>query len=110
MSELYGDQVRRLRKERGMTQRQLADAAGLSTRTLQDVEANKSERPQRDTRLKLAQVLEIAGEPDEERDDWSPRVKMILDVIAPGLETMTEEAQLRWLAKVLKTWIPRDPE
>jgi len=105
MTESYGDQVRRLRKERGLTQPQLAKAAGFSVRTLQDVEAGKSERPQRETRLKLAAILDIEGDADEERDSWSADVKLILDIIGAGLETMTSEGRLAWLRDVLKPWL-----
>ena len=105
MTESYGDQVRRLREARGMTQPQLAEAAGLSVRTLQDVEANKSERPQRGTRLKLAAVLDIEGDAAEERESWSEDVKTILDIVGAGLETMTHRERMAWLADILKAWM-----
>ncbi|MBO9524303.1 MAG: helix-turn-helix transcriptional regulator [Nocardioidaceae bacterium] len=59
MSETYGEKVRRQRTERGWTQEELAKRAGLSKRTLQDVEADKASAagPQRATRDKLDAVL-----------------------------------------------------
>lgn len=103
MKETYGQQVRRLRREQGMTQAQLATASGVSYRTIQDVEGDKHEKPQRGTRLALNAVLGIAGDPDEERAAWPEDVRVILDIVGAYLMTITPEQRIRWVSRISAT-------
>ena len=54
-----GDNVRVLRRRNFMTQEQLAKAAGISHRTLVNVETNKVTEPHFSTILKLAEALGV---------------------------------------------------
>lgn len=101
MSETYGRLVQRLRDERGWTQRHLAEVSGLSLRTLQDVEGDKHDKPQRKTRLKINAALGIEGDPDVERADYSEGTLLILDIVAPYLERLTHTQQLVWLREFI---------
>ncbi|HEV2094719.1 MAG TPA: helix-turn-helix transcriptional regulator [Rubrobacter sp.] len=53
-----GDKVKRLRDERALTQRELADKAGLTVAALSRIERNNAE-PRPTTRRKLAEALGV---------------------------------------------------
>ncbi len=53
-----GERVRSLREERGMSQRQLAEASGVSKKTLTNVEASKV-RVLPSTARKIGAALEV---------------------------------------------------
>jgi predicted ATPase/DNA-binding XRE family transcriptional regulator len=53
--------VRQLRAEAGLTQEELAEAAGLPVRTLSDLERGINRTAHKDTALLLAGALELAG-------------------------------------------------
>lgn len=102
MSETYGQMIRRLRKERDWTQKELAARSGVPLRTLQEVESDARANPQRATRLALNQALEVAGDPDQERAEWPNDVTVILDILGAFLMTMTPDDRRRWLREVLR--------
>ena len=54
----FGEKVKSLRKEKGLSQSGLAEAAGVSLRTIQSYEAGKSYPKQRDIYQKLAGILD----------------------------------------------------
>lgn len=54
-----GDNVRVFRRKNFMTQEQLAKAAGISHRTLVNIETNKVTEPHFSTILKLAEALDV---------------------------------------------------
>jgi len=54
-----GENVRVLRRRNFMTQEQLAKAAGISHRTLVNIETNKVTEPHFSTVLKLAEALDV---------------------------------------------------
>ena len=54
-----GENVRVLRRRNFMTQEQLANAAGISHRTLVNIETNKVTEPHFSTILKLAEALGV---------------------------------------------------
>lgn len=65
---MLGENVKKARKERGMTQLQLAAAAGLGIATLSDIERGQITDPQLSTLEKLARALDkpasaLLGEP-----------------------------------------------
>jgi transcriptional regulator with XRE-family HTH domain len=53
-----GEQVRSLRQEQGMSQRELAEASGVSKKTLANVEAGKV-RPLPSTARKIGAALDV---------------------------------------------------
>lgn len=59
MANEIGDKIRRFRKERGLTQSDLADRSGVSFRGLQDIEIGKR-TPRADTLEMLAQALGVS--------------------------------------------------
>jgi transcriptional regulator with XRE-family HTH domain len=66
-----GDKVRALRRRNFMTQEQLAKVAGISHRTLVNIETNKVTEPHFSTILKLADALEV--EPSQlVNQEWRP--------------------------------------
>src|SRR5690242_16074165 len=61
-SPVFGDLLRRFRVAAGLTQEELAERAGISTRAISDLERGLYKAPRRDT----AQLLEGALELNEE--------------------------------------------
>lgn len=59
MANEIGDKIRRLRKERGLTQSDLADRSGVAFRSIQDIELGKR-TPRADTIEMLAQALGVS--------------------------------------------------
>ncbi|WBB71392.1 helix-turn-helix domain-containing protein [Micromonospora sp. WMMD1128] len=57
----FGDVLRTLRLERGLTQEELAEAAGSSVRGIRDMERGRVRSPQRRTVALLADALRLAG-------------------------------------------------
>src|ERR1051326_7149480 len=55
----FGDRLRRWRVEAGLTQEQLGELAGLSARTVSDLERGVRRYPYRDTRQRLADALRL---------------------------------------------------
>ncbi len=59
--EVFGDLLRRYRSNSGLTQEDLAEQAGISARTISDVERGLRRSVYRNTAARLADVLELAG-------------------------------------------------
>ncbi|WFE39804.1 helix-turn-helix domain-containing protein [Micromonospora sp. WMMD998] len=57
----FGDVLRTLRLERGLTQEELAEAAGSSVRGIREMERGRVRSPQRRTVALLADALRLAG-------------------------------------------------
>jgi transcriptional regulator with XRE-family HTH domain len=62
----FGGLLRRLRDEAGLTQDELADAAGISQRAISDLERGINSTARRDTAVLLAGALRL----DEQARDW----------------------------------------
>ena len=60
-SEAFGDLLRRLRAETGLTQEELAERAGISARTISDIERALRGSVYRDTASRLAEALNLEG-------------------------------------------------
>src|SRR5215831_17589127 len=56
-----GDRLRRLRAAAGLTQEELAERAGVSARTISDVERGLRDGVYRDTAERIAAALGLAG-------------------------------------------------
>src|SRR5215472_13945620 len=57
----FADLLRRLRNEAGLSQEELAEAAGLSPRSISDLERGVHSTSRRDTARLLADALRLAG-------------------------------------------------
>ena len=62
----YAELLRQLRAERGLTQEELAAAAGISPRTVSDLERGINQTPRRATAELLADALDLAGSEREQ--------------------------------------------
>ncbi len=71
MGETFGQLVRRARAAAGLTQEELAAAAGLGVRTISDIERGRTSRPRIATVGLLARCLELSGPPAA--PSWSPQ-------------------------------------
>ena len=61
-AQTFGELLRRLRIAAGMTQEKLAEAAGISARSVSDLERGINQRPRNDTARLLADALALTGE------------------------------------------------
>lgn len=84
-----GAQIRQQRRAKKWTQRQLAEAAGLSVRMVQDAESGKR-RPQPQNLVALRSALEIEGDPAQAKADWPLDVETFLYVMGAFLSSMPE--------------------
>ncbi|MFF7475037.1 AAA family ATPase [Streptomyces sp. NPDC008092] len=57
----FGEMLRDLRRTAGLTQEELAEAAGLAARSIRDLERGRRQRPQRRTVELLVSALGLAG-------------------------------------------------
>lgn len=57
----FGQMLRRYRIRRGLTQEELAEAARISARSITDLERGVSRSPHKDTIVRLADALQLAG-------------------------------------------------
>ena len=64
-----GENIRTIRKERGLTQKALAEKTGLSVRSIQDFEYDKIV-PKLETLLKLASVLQVSPKKINSSVQW----------------------------------------
>lgn len=104
------ERVRRARKDRGWTQQQLAEAAGISLRTYQNFE-NRVGTPQSgNLRAILTAVgVEPIGEEtaDATRQTWPGDILVFLDMIGAYLATMSAEQRQQvmhqWTREIFET-------
>jgi len=68
---LFSDRVKELRKARKMTQRQMADALGITERSYQRYEAENN--PKNETLIKLADFFDVSTDYLLGRSDNSKR-------------------------------------
>lgn len=102
MDETFGQLVFRLREERKWTQKRLAEESGVPVRTIQDIEKDLRERPQRATLLKLRRALDIEGDAVRERSDWPDDVAAIVDIVGAWLMTLEPPDRIRWMAEFVR--------
>lgn len=69
MNMSVGENIRTIRKERGLTQKALAEKTGLSVRSIQDFEYDKIV-PKLETLLKLASVLQVSPKKINSSVQW----------------------------------------
>ncbi len=59
---IFGDLLRRRRLAAGLTQEELAERAGLSTRAISDLERGINRKPRKDTIQRLAEALHLSAQ------------------------------------------------
>lgn len=65
MASEFGDELRRLRREKGMTQEELAERSGASVSTVRGLETGKRSNPRLNTVERLADAMELGPEDRE---------------------------------------------
>lgn len=102
MDETFGQLVFRLREERGWTQKRLAEESGVPVRTIQDIEKDLRDKPQRATLLKLRRALDIEGDPVRERSEWPDDVAAVVDIVGAYLMTLTPAERIAWVSDFVR--------
>jgi len=92
-----GHEIRAMRKGRGMTQQQLADAAGTGVRTIRNIEAGRVE-PQQGT---LADILAALGYQRKERP-WADdsAIEGFLQMLGYRLYLLDPEARAALMSRM----------
>ena len=85
-----GNKLFSIRKQRGMTQAEVAEAAGLSDRTYADIERG-TVNMRIETILRICQVLHIT--PDEIMTEDKPAAALPLEALIAQINTCTPEQQ-----------------
>ena len=75
----FGERIKELRKQRGLTQRQMADTFGITERNYQRYEATES--PSNETLIKLADFFEVTTDFLLGRTDYNYRLNADGDVV-----------------------------
>jgi transcriptional regulator with XRE-family HTH domain len=86
----FASVLRGLRVAAGLTQGELADATGLSLRTVSDLERGVVTMPQRDTVRLLADGLQLAGQPRSEFEA-AARGHAAVAVVVPAVRTLPRD-------------------
>ena len=85
--------IRQQRKERRMSQEELAEASGVSLRAVQNAESGKN-TPQEGNLLAMLEVLDMAPDDQQTRESWPTDIQVFLDVMGAYLSTLPEAARL----------------
>ena len=98
LKEMIGSRIQQIRNKKRITQDQLAEKVGISSKYLSSIERGK-ENPTLNTILKLAQSLDVM--PDEfftqlEIEDPAKRKSMIIEMLDEA-----DEDQLKLVYKVM---------
>jgi transcriptional regulator with XRE-family HTH domain len=101
VAESYGRMIARLRKERGWTQQDLADHAGVGKRTVQSIEAGESKKPQQAKVDAIARALDIEGSPEEAARRWTKDIETFRDVVGAYLAALPEADRKDAMARIL---------
>ena len=102
LKEMIGSRIREIRNKKGITQDQLSEKVGVSSKYLSSIERGK-ENPTLNTILKLAQSLDVM--PNEffthlEIEDPAKRKSMIIEILDKA-----DEDKLKLAYKVLSAMI-----
>ena len=102
LKEMIGSRIQEIRNKKGLTQDQLSEKVGISSKYLSSIERGK-ENPTLNTILKLARSLDV--KPDEffthlEIEDPAKRKSMIIEMLDEA-----DENQLKLAYKVLSAMI-----
>jgi transcriptional regulator with XRE-family HTH domain len=77
VTESFGDIVKRLRKARGLTQQQLAQALGLNHNTIYNIESGLTRAPYWQTVKSLADYFRVAVESLGVKEEPVPRQRKL---------------------------------
>ena len=106
---VFGDLLRRARREAGLTQEALAERAGLSARGISDLERGITVRPHRDTFEMLVDALDL--EPDERREWESLRRRTAVRKTSADAQSKNERRlPISNLPTLLTTFVGREQE
>ena len=102
LKEMIGSRIQEIRNKKGMTQDQLSEKVGISSKYLSSIERGK-ENPTLNTILKMARSLDV--KPDEfftylEIEDPAKRKSMIIEMLDGA-----DDDQLKLAYKVLSAAI-----
>ena len=102
LKEMIGSRIQEIRNQKGLTQDQLSEEVGISSKYLSSIERGK-ENPTLNTILKLARSLDV--KPDEffthlEIEDPVKRKSMIIEMLDEA-----DDDQLKLVYKVLSAVI-----
>lgn len=98
--ETRGQRVRRARRARDLTQEQLAQAVGMTAKTLANIEADR--RAHADKIAAVMAYLDLPGEPDETRSLYPVDVQAIGDVVMAYLDQLDPAARLEWQRRFIR--------
>jgi len=102
----YGHRLMQLREEKGLTRDEFAERIGVPLRTLQDIELDKVQRPQKKTRDKIDRALGASPESDT-LAGWPPEIKTFLRLMGGYLVNRTEQEQEEFMGHVMQ-WIAKN--
>ena len=102
LKEMIGSRIQEIRNKKGITQDQLSEKVGISSKYLSSIERGK-ENPTLNTILKMARSLDV--KPDEffthlEIEDPAKRKSMIIEMLDEA-----DEDKLKLIYKVLSAMI-----
>lgn len=95
------ERVRRARKDKDMTQRQLADAAEVSLATVNNFERGESV-PQYASLVRILRVLDIEGDASTTAESYPIDVRNFLLMMGAYLSQMDEPTRLRRIAELVR--------
>lgn len=99
--DLTGTEIRRRRRALGMTQRQLAEASGVSIRQVQGTEAGQTRpQPANLAAIALALGVDLDGDGDETRRSWPQDVSVFLDIVGAFLVALPEGKRQEWMRRI----------
>ncbi len=89
----FDELLARHRKAAGLTQEELAVAAGVSTRTVSDLERGLTTRPHKHTTRRLASALNLTGHPRDDFEAAARRLSLVTGHSAAGDWSATGNAR-----------------
>jgi transcriptional regulator with XRE-family HTH domain len=99
--ETYAGRLSAAMREQGLTQGELADAIGIPKRTLQEILAEKTTTPQRETRRKIEAFFGM-GTPEEARVGFRRETRLVGDMFMAFVDSLPEDERdpyiTGWLA------------
>jgi transcriptional regulator with XRE-family HTH domain/tetratricopeptide (TPR) repeat protein len=84
----FGEVLRALRTREGLSQKLLADVAGMSERAISDLERGVAKTPRRDTAQRLAQALGLEGHEKDRFERASQRGQTVTSVASTSQQAM----------------------
>ena len=102
----FGYLLRSARREAGLTQEELAERAGISTRAVSDLERGINRAPRRDTLDMLAEALDLS---EDQRRNWE-RARRMLARRTGSVTSSMDSPSTGQLPPLLSSFVGRDHE